>query len=64
MARLEEAGVKVSIATVGNPNENAKAESFFRILKVEEVYLKEYKTFKDALQNIGEFTEEVYSPDT
>ena len=28
------------MASVGNPYENAKAESFFRTLKMEEVYLK------------------------
>jgi putative transposase len=61
VARLEEAGARISMAAVGNPYENAKAESFFRILKMEEVYLKEYKTFEDALENIGEFIEEVYN---
>jgi putative transposase len=61
VARLEEAGARISMAAVGNPYENAKAESFFRTLKMEEVYLKEYKTFEDALQNIGEFIEEVYN---
>ena len=33
VARLEEAGVLISMAAVGNPYENAKAESFFRELK-------------------------------
>ena len=46
---------------MGNPYENAKAESFFRTLKMEEVYLKEYGTFEEARQNIGEFIEEVYN---
>lgn len=32
--RLEEAGALVSMASVGNPYENAKAESFFRTLKL------------------------------
>jgi putative transposase len=32
VARLEEAGVLISMAAVGNPYENAKAESFFREL--------------------------------
>jgi putative transposase len=39
--RLEEAGAKISMAKVGNPYENAKAESFFRTLKMEEVYLND-----------------------
>jgi putative transposase len=44
---------------VGNPYENAKAESFFRTLKMEEVYLNEYRMYEEAEQNIGEFIEEV-----
>lgn len=41
--RLEEAGAKISMAAVGNPYENAKAESFFKTLKMEEVYIKDYR---------------------
>jgi len=49
------------MTAVGDPYENAKAESFFRTLKMEEVYLKDYQTFEEAQQNIGEFIEEVYN---
>jgi transposase InsO family protein len=35
--RLEVAGARISMAAVGNPYENAKPESFFRNLKMEEV---------------------------
>ena len=49
------------MAAVGNPYENAKAESFFRVLKMEEVYLKDYRDFEEAQENIGEFIEEVYT---
>jgi putative transposase len=59
--RLEEADARISMAAVGNPYENAKAESFFRTLKMEEVYLKDYRTFEEAQENIGEFVEEVYN---
>ncbi len=59
--RLEEAGAQISMASVGNPYENAKAESFFRTLKMEEVYLKDYQDFEEAEQNIGEFIEELYN---
>jgi putative transposase len=45
----------------GHPYENAKAESFFRTLKLEEVYLKDYRHFEEAHENIGEFIEEVYN---
>ncbi|HEX2739776.1 MAG TPA: integrase core domain-containing protein, partial [Rubrobacter sp.] len=59
--RLERAGARISMTSVGNPYENAKAESFFRTLKVEEVYLKDYRNFEQAEQNIAEFIEEVYN---
>ncbi len=59
--RLEQAGARISMAAVGNPYENAKPESFFRTLKMEEVYLKDYRGFEEAEQNIGEFIEEVYN---
>jgi putative transposase len=59
--RLEEARALISMAAVGNPYENAKAESFFRTLKMEEVYLKDYHDFEEAEENIGQFIEEVYN---
>ncbi len=58
---LEEAGAKISMSAVGNPYENAKAESFFRTLKMEEVYLKDYRNFEEAKENITQFIEEVYN---
>ena len=61
VAHLEQIGAKISMASVGDPYENAKAESFFRNLKMEEVYLKDYRTFEKAEANIGEFIEEVYN---
>ncbi len=61
VSRLEEVGARISMAAVGNPYENAKAESFFRTLKLEEVYLKDYRDFEEAEENIGEFLEEVYN---
>jgi putative transposase len=36
------------MVSVGNPYENARAESFLRVLKMEEVYLKGCRTFEDA----------------
>ena len=49
------------MAAVGTPCENAKAESFFRTLKMEEVYLKDYQDFEEAHQHIAQFIEEVYN---
>ena len=61
VSRLEEVGARISMAAVGNPYENAKAESFFRTLKLEEVYLKDYRDFEEAQESIGEFIDEVYN---
>ena len=44
-----------------NPYDNAKMESFFRTLKVEEVYMFEYDSFEEAVQGITHFIEEVYN---
>jgi putative transposase len=41
--------------------QNAYAESFFRTLKVEEVYLLEYETFADAERGVKAFIEIVYT---
>ncbi len=32
-----------------------------KTLKCEEVYLKEYQTYQEALENIGEFIEKIYN---
>jgi transposase InsO family protein len=59
--RLTDAGIQVSMSAVGNPYDNAKAESFFKTLKREEVYLNHYQTFDDANQNLGRFIGDVYN---
>ncbi len=59
--RLQAAGAQMSMAAVGNPYDNAKAESFFKTLKYEEVYLKHYRTFAEAYANIVTFIEDVYN---
>ena len=61
VTRLESAQAKISMAAVGNPYENAKAERFFRTLKHEEVYLNQYDSFADAEANIGHFIDDVYT---
>ena len=58
---LEEHGILVSMSRRGNPYDNAFAESFMKTLKYEEVYLNEYNTFKEALENIERFIDEVYN---
>ena len=58
---LSTIGAQPSMTQTGNPRENAYAESFFKTLKVEEVYLKEYETYEDAYRNIKAFIEDVYN---
>lgn len=59
--RLTEIGMKPSMGEVGNSYENAHAESFFKTLKTEEVYMNEYKTIEDVYHNVKQFIEEVYN---
>lgn len=58
---LKSHSIQISMSRTGNPYENAFAESFFKTLKTEEVYMNEYETFGDALENIGRFIDEVYN---
>jgi len=58
---LKNNGIAISMSGKANPYDNAKMESFFRTLKVEEVYMSEYITLEDALNSIPYFIEEVYN---
>ena len=59
--QLQAIGAQISMSAVGNPYDNAKAESFFKTLKQEEVYLKEYNSFADAEENLTTFIGKVYN---
>jgi transposase InsO family protein len=48
-AELAKHGLNGSMGRRGNPYDNAKAESFMKTLKVEEVYLMEYETSTTSL---------------
>lgn len=61
VARLDEIGACPSMSAAGCPYDNAKAESFFKTLKKEEVYLNQYNNFDEALENIGVFLDDVYN---
>ena len=45
----------------GNPYDNAKAGSFFKTLKYEEIYLWEYRDMREAWESIHHFIENVYN---
>jgi putative transposase len=53
--------LKGSMGRRGNPYDNAKAESFMKTLKVEKVYLSEYKTFEEVATGLPRFIEDVYN---
>ena len=53
--------IQASMSRVGNPYDNAKAESFMKTLKQEEVDGSAYRDAADARTRIGSFIEEVYN---
>jgi putative transposase len=59
--RLQACGFVVSMSRAGNSYDNAKAESFMKTLKSEEVYLHQYRDQEDARSSIQRFIEEVYN---
>lgn len=61
VARLSARGIAVSMSRVANPYDNAKAESFMKTLKAEEVNAKAYATREHARRDIGRFIDTVYN---
>jgi transposase InsO family protein len=58
---LEAHGILPSMSRIGNPYDNAKAESFMKTLKQEEVDGRDYRNLDEAREAIGIFIETVYN---
>ena len=52
---------QISMASVGEPEEDGFAERLMRTIKEEEVDLSEYEDFGDALRGLGRFLDDVYN---
>jgi len=61
VARLQAVGARVSMAAVGEPEENGFAERLMRTIKEEEVDLSDYQGYADALRQLGRFLDDVYN---
>jgi putative transposase len=60
-AVLEAHDITPSMSRIGNPYDNAKAESFMKTLKHEEIDARAYRDTRQARRAIGTFIEEVYN---
>ena len=60
-ALLKTHDIEPSMSRIGNPYDNAKAESFMKTLKQEEVDGRTYRNADHARQMIGSFIDEVYN---
>ena len=58
---LQAHGVAVSMTDTGAAWQNGYAERVIRTIKEEEVYLADYRDYRDAYQQIGRFLTDVYT---
>jgi putative transposase len=59
--RLAERDIAISMSRPGNPFDNAKAESFMKTLKAEQINGKAFADINDARRRINNFIAEVYN---
>ena len=57
---LEAHGIQPSMSRIGNPYDNAQAESFIKTLKQEEVDGRDYRDLNHARASIAAFIENIY----
>jgi len=58
---LKENNFFISCSAKGNPYDNAWSESFMKTIKYEEIYMGEYETYLDVIENVPQFIDEVYN---
>jgi transposase InsO family protein len=58
---LEKSGFKISMSRVATPEDNAFIESFFKTLKREEVYARNYEKMEDVIKQLPKFIDEIYN---
>jgi putative transposase len=61
VARLQAVDAQISMAAVGEPEENGFAERLMRTIKEEEVDLSDYQGYADAWRQLGRFLDDVYN---
>jgi putative transposase len=58
---IPEHDVIISMSRPGNPFDNAKAESFMKTLKTEELNARSFKTIDDARLRIEDLIDNIYN---
>ena len=58
---LQQHGIQISMSRVGNPYDNAQAESFMKTLKQEEVKGRVYRDLDHLRHSLAEFLENIYN---
>jgi putative transposase len=58
---LKDHGFRPSMSKTATPEDNAYIEAFFKTLKREEIYFKNYQTRSDVIKNLPRFITEVYN---
>ena len=58
---LQQHSFQISMSHKGNPYDNAAMESFFKTIKIEEVYLWEYEDLADVQKRLDRFLWNVYN---